>query len=133
MRSTKSASSRVSFPSNRRAVRSSEFGSGHQEAVLRRALNRVAECPDASIGAILAKVVSLAHNDVLLLTRAPQCKTRRPAVTTLSITRVVPVKTAMWRQPMRRIAVGEVPSPSAAIATSSPQLEIVTSAVLVGL
>ena len=61
-----------------------------------------------------------------------QARTRRPAVTTPNITRVVPVKTAMWRQPMRRIAVSEVPSPSAAIASSSPQLEAVTMTDLTG-
>ena len=62
-----------------------------------------------------------------------QARTRRPAVDDAQrITRVVPVKTAMWRQPMRRIAVSEVPSPSAAMAISSPQLEAVTSAALIG-
>ena len=42
------------------------------------------------------------------------------------------MKTAMCRQPMRSIAVNDVPNPSAAMATRSPQLEAVTSAVLVG-
>ena len=46
-----------------------------------------------------------------------------PARTTIRITSVVPVNTAMWRQPMRRSEVSDVPRPSAPIAISRPQVE----------
>src|SRR5882757_10769663 len=56
-------------------------------------------------------------------TATPQFRTRRPAVTTARITIVVPVTVATWRQPRVAIAGSDVPSPSAAIAINSPQVD----------
>ena len=52
-------------------------------------------------------------------------------MTTTSITNVVPANGNV-ALPMRKMAVREVPIPSAAIATSNPQLEVITNAVLAG-
>ena len=48
------------------------------------------------------------------------------------MTSVVPVNTAMWRQPMRMSDESDVPRPSAAMATRSPQVEAWISVALTG-
>ena len=56
----------------------------------------------------------------------------RPPVTITKMTAVVPSTVVMCRQPSPTIVLIEVPSPSAPIASSSPQVEASTNALLIG-
>ena len=61
-----------------------------------------------------------------------QASSQRPPVTTMKMTAVAPSTVVICRQPRPAIVSTEVPSPSAPIASSRPQLESSTSTDLAG-